>query len=378
MRAQLVKENIQTILVPKTPEELGEAKEKVQLVMYRIEKSFNERYPENPITDFNYFFDGGGINLTIEFRDPIKDMNLIEDILYPYPQISNEVEVSDEFPYQPQSEEEFPPEIEYVETNIVNVVFPLSIVNENWGGGGVGYAVWGGGTGRNFGNPSMRGGFAGRGFGFGGSMNLSGGPNLMYTYAVKPLNTVLQQPATPQDDEQYIHVGSKIKGKILNTNKDIEGQILRIEEDEDNNIKWYVVLDKEGRKRKVDPTSAYLDEPEQIIDPNVMDIANESFYPTLYERMTHDEAATDVEEKVKRSKKLPAEIKEKIFPLIVKGETEYRDGKVFRLRYPKSKGCDLGADKNGFFVFTHRARSKSKEDIDKIPEKDIKFIKSTG
>jgi len=377
MKAQLVKENIENILVPKTEEELSDVREKVDMVMYRLQKEFEKRYPENPIRDFNYFFDGGGINLTIEFQDNISDQNLIEDILYPYPQVSDEVEVSDEFPYPPHFEEDYP-EIEHVETNIVNVVFPLSIVTESWGGGGAGYAVWGGGTGRNFGNPSMRGGFAGRGFGFGGSMNLSGGPNLMYTYAVKPLNTVLQQQATPQDDEQYIHVGNKIKGKILNTNKDIEGSIIRIEEDEDNNIKWYIVLDKEGRKRKVDPTSAYLDEPEQIIDPNVMDMANESFYPNLYERLTHEEATKDVEEKVKRSKKLPQEIKDKIYPLIVPGETEYREGRVFRLKYPKSKGCDLGADKNGFFVFTHRARSKSKEDIDKIPEKDIKFIKSTG
>jgi len=286
MKAQLVKENIQSILPPKSKEELSGANEKIDQVMSSIRNEFERRYPENPITDFNYFYDGGGVNLTIEFQDNISDQNLIEDILYPFPQLSDEVEVTDEFPYQPQAHDyENYPDIEHVESNIVNVVFPLSIINqvqENWGGGGAGYAVWGGGTGRNFGNPSMRGGFAGRGFGFGGSMNLSGGPNLMYTYAVKPLNTYLQQPATPQDDEQYIHVGSKIKGKILNTNKDIEGQIIRIEEDEDNNIMYYIVLDKEGRKRKVDPTSAYLDEPEQMLNAAMMDIpANESFYPNL-------------------------------------------------------------------------------------------------
>jgi len=39
---------------------------------------------------------------------------------------------------------------------------------------------------------------------------------------------------------------------------------------------------------------------------------------------------------------------------------------------------DLGADKDGFFVSTHRARSKSYLEIDKIPQKDIKFIESTG
>jgi hypothetical protein len=56
------------------------------------------------------------------------------------------------------------------------------LVRENIGGaGGAGYAVYGGGWGRSFGNPSMGGRFGGRGFGFGGSQNLTGGPNLMYT-----------------------------------------------------------------------------------------------------------------------------------------------------------------------------------------------------
>ena len=55
-----------------------------------------------------------------------------------------------------------------------------------------------------------------------------------------------------------------------------------------------------------------------------------------------------------------------------------KGGRVFCLKYPSNKGCDLGADKNGFFVFTHRARSKSYPEIEKIPQKDIKFIKSTG
>lgn len=166
-------------------------------------------------------------------------------------------------------------------------------VDENIGGaGGAGYAVWGGGWGRSFGNPSMGGRFAGRGFGFGGSQNLGGGPNLMYTYSVKPLTQDLQQPPTPQDDEQVIHTGSKIKGKILNTDQDIVGQIVHIEEDHDNNIKWYLVLDPDdGKQKKVDPTSAYLVQEEPFTDPWLEpgdfdvdpeeDGKNESFYPSL-------------------------------------------------------------------------------------------------
>ena len=41
-------------------------------------------------------------------------------------------------------------------------------------------------------------------------------------------------------------------------------------------------------------------------------------------------------------------------------------------------GFDMGIDKNGFFIHTHRGRSKSYESPDKITEKDIKFINSTG
>jgi len=44
--------------------------------------------------------------------------------------------------------------------------------------------------------------------------------------------------------------------------------------------------------------------------------------------------------------------------------------------YPS--GFSMGIDKNGYFIHTHRARSKSYESPDKIPVKDIKFIDSTG
>ena len=41
-------------------------------------------------------------------------------------------------------------------------------------------------------------------------------------------------------------------------------------------------------------------------------------------------------------------------------------------------GFDMGIDKDGFYIHTHRARSKSYESPEKITEKDIKFIDSTG
>ena len=41
-------------------------------------------------------------------------------------------------------------------------------------------------------------------------------------------------------------------------------------------------------------------------------------------------------------------------------------------------GFDMGIDKNGYYIHTHRARSKSKETPNKITVKEIKFIDSTG
>ena len=42
------------------------------------------------------------------------------------------------------------------------------------------------------------------------------------------------------------------------------------------------------------------------------------------------------------------------------------------------KGCSLGKDKKGYFVYTHRARSRSYESPENISDKDINFIDSTG
>jgi len=50
--------------------------------------------------------------------------------------------------------------------------------------------------------------------------------------------------------------------------------------------------------------------------------------------------------------------------------------KITKGDYPD--GFDMGIDKNGYFIHTHRARSKSHESPDKISVREIKFIDSTG
>lgn len=49
----------------------------------------------------------------------------------------------------------------------------------------------------------------------------------------------------------------------------------------------------------------------------------------------------------------------------------------FKKRFPNAK-CSLARDKNGLYIRTHRARSKSYESVSKIPKKDEAFVSSTS
>lgn len=40
-------------------------------------------------------------------------------------------------------------------------------------------------------------------------------------------------------------------------------------------------------------------------------------------------------------------------------------------------GCTLAKDKQGYYAYTHRARSKSYPSIEKLPKKVVQFIDST-
>jgi hypothetical protein len=44
----------------------------------------------------------------------------------------------------------------------------------------------------------------------------------------------------------------------------------------------------------------------------------------------------------------------------------------------KYSGVSIGRDKDGYFAFTHRARSKSFETPSDIPDHALKWIRSTG
>jgi len=96
----------------------------------------------------------------------------------------------------------------------------------------------------------------------------------------------------------------------------------------------------------------------------------------------------DIKSKIKNLKKVPKELKEVALSL-TKQYTKAENGKITGLQlHPdlKSKiskgdypdGFDMGVDKDGYFIHTHRARSKSHQSPDKISVKEIKFIDSTG
>ena len=93
----------------------------------------------------------------------------------------------------------------------------------------------------------------------------------------------------------------------------------------------------------------------------------------------------DVRKQIQSSRKLSAKIKEEILRYVT-SSSRYDNGRVFGLTKPlgmskissKISGCSMGADKDGFFVYTHRARCKSFSNPMKITKTCIDFIESTG
>lgn len=95
----------------------------------------------------------------------------------------------------------------------------------------------------------------------------------------------------------------------------------------------------------------------------------------------------EMEDKIMRLHDLPKEYKE-FAVQYVQYITDAGKGKVSGLIIPPNfakslkdrnlpDGFSVGVDKNGYYIHTHRARSKSHETLDKITQKEIKFINST-
>ena len=107
------------------------------------------------------------------------------------------------------------------------------------------------------------------------------------------------------------------------------------------------------------------------------------YWLTFEEKKKND---VDFETQLKYAR-IPKEWKEEALNLKT-SFSEISKSKVYNLQFPtelnkkiKEKslpsGFSLGIDKDGYFIYTHRARSKS-YDTPNISIKDIKFIDSTG
>ena len=164
----------------------------------------------------------------------------------------------------------------------------IRVINE----GGAGYAVYGGGGG-NYGNPG--------GGGIGQNQGTGGGPNIMYTYGIKPLNKDLEQEGTNQGNNKTIHVGTEIEGRIFGAKDKIVAKVLRIEKDETQNILAYTVLDKDGIEQKMDPTSAVIMTHEQGINMDLMGrdmVVGENFYPRFDEFLNEESVDEGIKDKI--------------------------------------------------------------------------------
>ncbi len=111
-------------------------------------------------------------------------------------------------------------------------------------------------------------------------------------------------------------------------------------------------------------------------------------YLSVLNESLKSKGAVDVKTSIKYMRDIPPELKE-FATNNVKTYSEARKGKVTGLELHSDlkkkirekhlpNGFDMGVDKNGYFIHTHRARSKSHEKPDGITVREIKFVDSTG
>lgn len=109
-------------------------------------------------------------------------------------------------------------------------------------------------------------------------------------------------------------------------------------------------------------------------------------YIKLFEKFLNSDK--DIKDVILGLRGIPKERKEEALTLL-KNYTKAGKSKITGLNlhpdlrkkisendYPD--GFDMGIDKNGYFIHTHRARSKSHEIPSQITAKEIRFIDSTG
>jgi len=149
-----------------------------------------------------------------------------------------------------------------------------------------------------------------------------------------------------------------------------------------------------GRSEEFNFVPDEMDNETEIIwDEHWEDISKEienEYWKHLSKNKTKlsEEKKVNIKTTIKNLKKLSSEYKDVALSLI-QNRTRAKNGiitglklhsdlrrKIRDKKYPS--GFDMGIDYNGYFIHTHRARSKSHEKPDQITSKEIKFVDSTG
>ena len=153
----------------------------------------------------------------------------------------------------------------------------------------------------------------------------------------------------------------RIKAMIREYDKDINDPNIP------DKVKEYL---KEDKKSCEDVLNEYLNNKDEFYK-RIYNIINDAIdeLDKDYKEKNYNESNTD--ETIYESKKAYEKLMK-----AKKSLTSEEYAEVYK-KFGYSKECSFAKDKDGYYCFTHRARSKSYPTIDDIPQKSVDFIRST-
>lgn len=154
----------------------------------------------------------------------------------------------------------------------------------------------------------------------------------------------------------------RIKAMIREYDKDINDPNIP------DKVKEYL---KEDKKSCEDVLNEYLNNKDEFYK-RIYNIINDAIdeLDKDYKEKNYNESNTD--ETIYESKKAYEKLMK-----AKKSLTSEEYAEVYK-KFGYSKECSFAKDKDGYYCFTHRARSKSYPTIDDIPQKSVDFIRSTS
>lgn len=148
---------------------------------------------------------------------------------------------------------------------------------------------------------------------------------------------------------------------------------------EEHGIKVDRLLTKKGGMEKSERIEQLLEQFPNVKEVNVYEDRDKEFKVFHEFKTNRPDLQVNIykadDGKISLLESLADEIYKIITEEIKKGLTKPKE---LMDKTDKADGVSLGRDKKGYFVYTHRARSKSYESPEKIPVKDIEYIETTG